>query len=154
MSYLNNILDAVVTKVSAIGFTMNGLAVPVVKGKIPKLHPKTDNTSPTSQIYVCSSDKLPRESNICFGKIRIDSMIEISLVSPNGGSNNINLDKHAEWQESLLPAFSRPENLQSLVPVVFDVRWISTNFLNRTKLPPNFDYTQKVLRVSTTQASS
>ncbi len=146
MSKLNDILEFVAAKQTALAITIGGNALTIVKRKLPKREETVDTSYMTT---VSGAEQVAEVKRVAFGgKYLVPYVIEITLVTPNDKDELKNLADHTTWFENTRAAY-QVNGMMAAVGHVYKVDVIQAPMLDRAQIREGYDYTQVVLRVTT-----
>jgi hypothetical protein len=144
VSNLNTFLDETVTVVAALNLTLNAVAVPVVRSKLPQ---KRENVA-VPRIYVCSQSSGPEDSRPFSAerKSLVSYLIGVHVISANNEDQSTNLATYTNWRETIRRTFQRPP-LGAVT--VFNLRPAPGVFLPPDLIHEEYDYQSVFFRVET-----
>ena len=150
---IDQVLDSVVSTVTALGLLVNGQPIPVIKRKLPT---KEETLDPPTQLVVCMAEGVPAPVRFCQGVLSFRLPVEVVLVSPSPGDRLRSIPLLSDVYGQVRGAFARTSKTKGDHPVtlpagsgasVHRVEPAEGTFLDRPKLNAAFDYQAQTVNV-------
>lgn len=150
LSVYNAILDAEVKAVQGLGLAYSGVALPVLKRKLPKVG---ENLDTVPCVIVCPSEAPEKvvQADAEGGKF-VTYGSDLVLVAANNQDQSKNLDTQLSWREQV-EYLAEPQTLPP-VPGVWMVQVTPGTPIDRAKVSQNYDYSPIGLQVTTREKRS
>jgi len=149
---IDDVLDAVVTTVDALGLKADGVLVPTFKRKLPTREEVID---PSTSICVCLAQVVPKPTRFCTGMLLYRLSVEVVLIQPSRADAVASLGQLSDFYGQVRDAFAATSRTKGNHPVTIpagdDSVWMVKPgegvFLDRPKLAQQYDYQAQLINV-------